>query len=1138
MFITDEEKNKIALSSAMALPNDPSRAGMKPDQIKKALYAPIKKLIEYLNEKLKEYDKLAFAKASASTIGTEWVEIDGEHNPFKLSIKLYNKDKEEISESVIDFPLEKLIVSGEYKEEDKTIILNLKDGNKVVIEVAKMTEGLARSQTTASTIVASWEDMIDGVNPFIINLRLYNANGEKISESSIDLPLEQLVVSGRYVEDKQCITLTLKDSSEIDIPVGDLVKDFASSSSVAAKISASWTGIENGENPFKMKISLANNNNVILSECVIDIPLGKSIVSGSYDEDTESLVLLFKDGTTASVPVSKLVEDMASKSEVDKRAIKSNTYINTEISYLKNIPENSAKYARISRLGGMTRRSTNLFNSNGFKTRNGYIANGNFYATSDYIFYYIPILENKTYTLTTSSDHGFYYREIWFCNDDKTLIGYDTLGLNNYGTSFSGGYNSNYFKKAVFTTPTNCKYVGVSFYKSHFTDKWIMLNEGSTALPYEPYFEGLRDSKVTEVKSVGKNLLKASDVYGSYSKATLVSKDGRECYKFTTDISHFVAPIEFKENTQYTLTFKYCSVRKNTEALNYDRLFVFNYTDGTQSTLNNTADDTWRTYTLTSTKGKTIKSIGVFNHEWRIDNYVDINTFMFVEGTDIPDEYIPYTEHTVKIPEAIWQDAVVKQTEATEIARLNNNNSYESWASALYDAENDRILTAYSSGSSHAYGNKAIYVAEYKGGNVTYHLVRSSISIAQSIGIVKYNNKYLVFVGSAEEVSGNTNQVFMYESTDLINWTYTDISATFLHSTVRSRNVGLGNVHNIGGRLMGMVSYVDANEDGWSLVYVTYSDDGGYTWKVKPSAINKVNGVDVRPLTCASEGAFIRIDNTIITLARKGINNEYNVDKPLLFSYSTDNGENWSDFVDAGNIIDANNSNLSIAEYDEDNIIVLFASRRQGNAGIFYSITPKANALQNNFTPPVKLLDGISTSDFGYPFIFNTSDGLDFVYYLGPDQYNASVYLYKFPMGTTTISGIEGYGQSNPDNPEEYNYIDFENKKFIACGHIDDNGKWVAYETPQETDISNLLTDDNLIPVEGGGTITFENEYKHNVPSKVVFHLNNNEEISATRFIGDLEGASHTALYDATGRDIALTFDKLLAKIAELEARI
>ena len=62
MFITDEEKNRIALSSAMALPNDPSRAGMKPDQIKKVLFAPTKKLIEYLNVKLANYDEIGNVK--------------------------------------------------------------------------------------------------------------------------------------------------------------------------------------------------------------------------------------------------------------------------------------------------------------------------------------------------------------------------------------------------------------------------------------------------------------------------------------------------------------------------------------------------------------------------------------------------------------------------------------------------------------------------------------------------------------------------------------------------------------------------------------------------------------------------------------------------------------------------------------------------------------------------------------------------------------------------------------------------------------------------------------------------------------------------------------------------------------------
>ena len=85
-----------------------------------------------------------------------------------------------------------------------------------------------------------------------------------------------------------------------------------------------------------------------------------------------------------------------------------------------------------------------------------------------------------------------------------------------------------------------------------------------------------------------------------------------------------------------------------------------------------------------------------------------------------------------------------------------------------------------------------------------------------------------------------------------------------------------------------------------------------------------------------------------------------------------------------------------------------------------------------------------------------------------------------------SVQSLDGYGQSNPDNPEEYNYIDFE--KFYSSGHIVD-GAWVAYESVQETDISDLITDDGSIRVEGGGTLTFVNEFGYAVPSEVYYQL-------------------------------------------------
>jgi hypothetical protein len=50
-LITDTELEKIMLSSARALPDNPSERGFRPAQIKRAFSEPTKMLISLLNEK-------------------------------------------------------------------------------------------------------------------------------------------------------------------------------------------------------------------------------------------------------------------------------------------------------------------------------------------------------------------------------------------------------------------------------------------------------------------------------------------------------------------------------------------------------------------------------------------------------------------------------------------------------------------------------------------------------------------------------------------------------------------------------------------------------------------------------------------------------------------------------------------------------------------------------------------------------------------------------------------------------------------------------------------------------------------------------------------------------------------------------
>ena len=88
----------------------------------------------------------------------------------------------------------------------------------------------------------------------------------------------------------------------------------------------------------------------------------------------------------------------------------------------------------------------------------------------------------------------------------------------------------------------------------------------------------------------------------------------------------------------------------------------------------------------------------------------------------------------------------------------------------------------------------------------------------------------------------------------------------------------------------------------------------------------------------------------------------------------------------------------------------------------------------------------------------------------------------------SAITIIDGYGESNPDNADEYNYIDFERKKFVAVGHFDGEA-WVTYETPVETDLSGYSALEECIEVVGRGHLEFVNEENQAVPSEVTYLL-------------------------------------------------
>jgi hypothetical protein len=103
----------------------------------------------------------------------------------------------------------------------------------------------------------------------------------------------------------------------------------------------------------------------------------------------------------------------------------------------------------------------------GYIREDGTIGENNNYAVSNYI----ELQANTQYTASNMNVNGL-YPGICFYDSSKTYIS---------GIKYNGETS------LTFTTPADCKYVLMSYLKTN--NDIVMLNSGSTALPYESYWK-------------------------------------------------------------------------------------------------------------------------------------------------------------------------------------------------------------------------------------------------------------------------------------------------------------------------------------------------------------------------------------------------------------------------------------------------------------------------------------------------------------------------------------------------------------------------------------------------------------------------------------------------------------------------
>lgn len=290
---------------------------------------------------------------------------------------------------------------------------------------------------------------------------------------------------------------------------------------------------------------------------------------------------------------------------------------------------------------GVLKVSPNLFDKNAsYALFNGYLTNASVgqnatlsgFAGGDKTII-IKVAPNTTYTVTRATNLGSVYDRIR-CAAFTTLPSSGLTGVMLYNLS-----QNTQQANATFTTLSDTQYVAINVRNTGAVgDDWtqfvdaFQLEKGSTATPYMPYGQIYTDGTVETINVHGKNLCNLETPY-----VVTIS---------TPNYTDSLTPTwcKFKENTRYTITYRFTPEEVTYSAAGNLIFTVVTYTDGTIDYNCGIKDNSLSSgiATYTTTAGKTIASIvGLYRHNRLTGGTITINSMQIEEGTTSTD-YEPY----------------------------------------------------------------------------------------------------------------------------------------------------------------------------------------------------------------------------------------------------------------------------------------------------------------------------------------------------------------------------------------------------------------------------------------------------------------------------------------------------------------
>ena len=211
------------------------------------------------------------------------------------------------------------------------------------------------------------------------------------------------------------------------------------------------------------------------------------------------------------------------------------------IDYARVIDSAVEKYAYISEVGGMSYKSKNLYDKSkeivNSTTYEGNIQSSTKTNRTDYI----KVSSNTSYAFSSNATDGNARYVCWY-DSNKTYISQD--GIFNPNTSL------------VAVSPSNASYCVFS-YCNEATK--VQITKSSSVLDFVDYFDGIRHTKVTDIKHTSANIIKLDDMAQTTKNGgTLKISNGVITLNGTfTAYSEFTItlpqPIIFKKGVSYSI---------------------------------------------------------------------------------------------------------------------------------------------------------------------------------------------------------------------------------------------------------------------------------------------------------------------------------------------------------------------------------------------------------------------------------------------------------------------------------------------------------------------------------------------------------------------------------------------------------